>query len=212
MKSCRNKYGLTLVEVLIVIAIIAILTTIVIGVAGRVQDRANEYLIKNTLVICTTSLRQFGEYTYIYEGQYSDLRYPIDCNDFESEEIKSALQTALGGQSVTIFAVPEYSGCEMMYFFLNRVPSSREILEKIDSSLIKSEDSSGIIRTMKIGSRDYTLLRIVDPWGKTLRYDYYDENLTYYSPQREKSKKNFPVITSAGPDGIFDTSDDITSR
>ena len=52
----------------------------------------------------------------------------------------------------------------------------------------------------------YSLLRIIDPWGETLRYDYYDD---YTEPDEAR---NFPVITSAGPDGVFGTDDDIASR
>ena len=62
----------------------------------------------------------------------------------------------------------------------------------------------------------YPLLRVIDPWKATLRYDYYNELPPPLAPEdidyMKETKKTFPVITSAGPDGIFNTIDDITSR
>ena len=77
--------------------------------------------------------------------------------------------------------------------------------------MVAGKDSSGAYRQITIDTRAYPLLRVIDPWGKTLRYDYYNEDLSTV-PLMEASKKHFPVITSAGPDGIFDNSDDISSR
>ena len=67
---------------------------------------------------------------------------------------------------------------------------------------------------------EYPLLRFVDPWhersatariGKTMIYDYsYEYKLP--SGQITVVKRSFPVIRSAGPDGIFGNSDDISSR
>ena len=57
--------------------------------------------------------------------------------------------------------------------------------------------------------RVYPLLRVVDSWGKTLRYDYYLEDPTS-SPDID-TRRNVPVITSAGRDGIFDTIDDVSN-
>ena len=60
-----------------------------------------------------------------------------------------------------------------------------------------------------INGQNYPLVRIIDPWKKTLRY-------TYYYNKTTKQGDNFPVITSAGPDRKFDPNgvhiDDITSR
>jgi hypothetical protein len=70
--------------------------------------------------------------------------------------------------------------------------------------------------TVTVGGKSYPLFRVIDPWGETLRYDYYDEKPPPHSQSdiddMEKSRKTFPVITSAGPDKEFDSADDITSR
>ena len=60
--------------------------------------------------------------------------------------------------------------------------------------------------------------RIIDPWGTTLRYDYYPEYASIILAQwliikyyRDSAKRTFPVITSAGADKQFETADDISN-
>jgi hypothetical protein len=70
--------------------------------------------------------------------------------------------------------------------------------------------------TITIDSKGYPLLRIIDPWGETLRYDYYNEEPPPLTPSKindmKESKRAFPVITSAGPDKEFGSADDIRNR
>jgi hypothetical protein len=87
-------------------------------------------------------------------------------------------------------------------------------LDKIDESLITNLDSNKQPRNISITYpsgvlKDYPLSRIIDPWGTTLKYDYYYEVLI---PPDPRQKRTFPVITSAGPDKQFGTADDISSR
>jgi hypothetical protein len=109
------------------------------------------------------------------------------------------------------------SGCMVMYLFLSMVPDCAVILNRIDSSLITDQDYLGQRMNILLRRQYYPLKRIVDPWGRTLRYDYYDEWSTVFwdvvkqEKVKEKTKRTFPVITSAGPDGKFDTKDDITN-
>ena len=220
MKSYKHKYGVTLVEMLIVLAIIALLASMVIGIAGRISNQSKEQLTRNTFALLESALEQFRDYEYNYPPPYSDFDFPLDCNDYlfsnpPDFDLKTTLIDALGAANVLITSGthdPAYSGSEVLYFFLNRVPESRKTLGKIDSSLITNRDSNKQDMNITItffdgSSKDYPLLRIIDPWGKTLRYDYYDE--TTLNPD---SKRTFPVITSAGPDRNFNTPDDITSR
>jgi prepilin-type N-terminal cleavage/methylation domain-containing protein len=218
MKRRQNKTGVTLVEILVVVAIIAILVTMVIGIAARIDTQGKERLTKNTIALLTAALGQFGDYGYRYsDSNYADFKFPPDCNGFSDTDLKTELQTALG----VIVSISggthdaNYSGSEAMYFFLSRVPESRQTLDKIDKKLVTNLglDGSPMKITINPGvdEKEYPLFRVIDPWGKTLRYDYYDETKTN-PDDRRKSKKTFPVITSAGPDKEFDTADDITSR
>lgn len=215
MKSYKHKTGVTLVEILIVVAIIAILTTMVIGIAGRIDDQSKEQLTKSTIAILTAALRQFHDYEYRYKDlTYSGFDFPLDCNDFDVTNLQATLGQALGlGPGIIGGGIHqnEYSGAEALYFFLSRVPACRKTLDKIDKSLITNEDSNKQPMNIDIGGKVYPLLRVIDPWGKALRYDYYNE--WEIDPiLRQKGKRTFPVITSAGPDKKFGTADDIGSR
>jgi prepilin-type N-terminal cleavage/methylation domain-containing protein len=220
MKSYKHKYGVTLVEMLIVVAIIALLTTMVIGIAARIDNQSKERALKNTFALLESALDQFHDYEYNYPPPYSDFDFPLDCNDYSFSnppnfDVRTTLINALGAANVSITSGthnPAYSGSEVLYFFLNRVPESRKTLGKIDSSLITNRDSNKQDLNITIAfpdgsSKGYPLLRIIDPWGTTLRYDYYNEVTLDLD-----SKRTFPVITSAGPDRDFNTPDDITSR
>jgi type II secretory pathway pseudopilin PulG len=194
---------------LVVVAIVAILTTMVIGIASRIENREKEKHCRSSLALLTTALAQFHEYGFDYKGNYTEFAFPLDCNGFGGIPIRGTLGDALGvGSERVIFNDPNasYAGDEVMYLLLNMVPSSQETLAKIDRKLIAVRNG-----TITIDTRVYPLLRIIDPWGIALRYDYYDEWETDVD-KRNKSKRNFPLVISAGPDKSFGTDDDITSR
>ena len=219
MKNYEHKTGVTLVEMLIVVAIIVILTTIVIGIAARIDDQSKEQLAESTSAILTAALRQFHDYEYRYKDlAYVAFDFPLDCSGFDVPGLQATLDYALGlaPGSVVISPVvahidPNYSGCEVLYFFLSRVPESRKTLDKIDESLITNKGYNKLPMNIDIGGKVYPLLRIIDPWGTTLRYDYYNR-LELNLVLRSRGKRTFPVITSAGPDKTFGTADDISSR
>ena len=237
VKGHENKTGLTLVEMLVVVAIVVLLTTMVIGLAGRITNQSKEQLTRNTIAILTSALEQFHDFRYRYvdnpvyppaERQfYLGLDFPLDCNDFDVNAPALQLQTTLGNAlglapgSVVIDPVaahnnPSYSGSEVLYFFLSRVAESRKTLDKIDESLIShlglNNQPMNILITYPGGiTKVYPFLRINDAWGTTLRYDYYYE-LEPDPVLRQRGKKSFPQITSAGPDRKFETADDISSR
>jgi prepilin-type N-terminal cleavage/methylation domain-containing protein len=219
MKRRQNKTGVTLVEILVVVAIIAILVTMVIGIAARIDTQGKERLTENTIALLTAALGQFGDYGYSYsDSNYADFKFPLDCNNFPQNDLEGALKDALGTTTTPAITPvgahePNYSGSEALYFFLSRVPDCRETLGKIDKSLITNKGSNGADMTITIDSKGYPLLRIIDPWGKTLRYSYYDngkEGSTSEPPRN--SPRAFPVIISAGPDKEFGSADDIANR
>ncbi len=246
MKGYKHKIGATLVEILIVVAIIAILATMVVGIATRISNQSKEQLTKNTFALLNAALGQFRDYEYNYNYKapptatlaeakaesnfYRGLDFPLDCNGLPQLQLEPALAKALGATGALIMPSgvhddPNYSGSEVLYFFLNRVPTSRQTLDRIDESLITNEGSGK--QPMQINivfpgapPKRFPLLRIVDPWGTTLHYDYYPDWADYTGPNglagyfgyAGKSKRTFPEIISAGPDRIFGTGDDITSR
>jgi len=225
-------------EMLVVVAIAAVLVSMTIGIAGHIDNQGKRRLTQNTIALLNMALKQFADYGYQYRtvntinittpaGQaerdfYDNLDFPPDCSGYELDKFRYELakvQDLISPAWVVIQPDtaydPNYSGCAAMYFFLSQIPQSRATLERIDSSLLTDKDENGQQIQMRVNNEWFCLTRVIDPWGETLRYDYYDETANFLSVSavrlREQSKRNFPVITSAGPDLKFDTHDDITS-
>ena len=77
---------------------------------------------------------------------------------------------------------------EVMYEKLGSVPAARELLKRINPVYVKGDESAD------------DPLNIYDSWGTAIDY-LYDPNTG-----------NFPELVSAGPDEVFDTGDDISSK
>ncbi len=223
MKRRQNKTGVTLVEILVVVVVIAILMAAVISVATRIDTQGKEQLTEHTIALLTAALGQFGGFGFTYDAPFdANFKFPLDCSNFSDAELETELGTALN-TAVSIGPVGiiqhnnEYSGCEAMYFLLSRVPESRQTLDRLDRKVVTNLDVDGKPMEITVGSAVYPLFRVIDPWGKTLRYDYYNETPPPHSLPKDvedmaSSRKTFPVITSAGPDKKFDTDDDIKNR
>jgi type II secretory pathway pseudopilin PulG len=208
---------------LIVVGIIALLTAMIVGVARRIDNQSKERLAENTIAIINTALGQFKDYKYDYNDiNYRGFVFPLDCNGFDVtlNQPQNVLSAALGA-AVAMTPEPNttFTGCEVMYFLLSRIPECRSTLDKIDKSLITSKGTNGqpiSITIGGVGGNSYPLMRVIDPWKTTLRYDYYDERplpltKTQFNNMLE-SRRTFPVVISAGPDRIFGTSDDVKNR
>ena len=249
MKRLKFQFGLTLVEMLIVVGIVAVLASIALRLATRIEGQGKERLTRATISILNAALEQFADYDYRYPNEaYRVFDFPVDCTEYPDpcgvrpnifqptiEDVMSEPQSnrVAGAALVSpAFHRAEYSGCEAMWFFLDQVPDCRQTLDKIDKSLVRAVDANNVPLFMEIrlptpagtdSVRNYPLTRVVDAWGTTLHYDYYDEfalnSLFPADPANTLwvqamnwvvgSKKTFPVITSAGPDRLFGTSDDI---
>lgn len=222
MKIKRQNNAVTLIEMTVIAVVIIVLAAIVLGIASRAETQARENLTCSTLQLINSALDQFSE-EFQYQGLYSGLKFPLDCNGFNNVQVNAVLKPALDANTITNPSIGSkdlsYTGCEVMYFLLSLEPDSQRFLDRIDTSLIKPK----LPATIAVDGRQYPLLRIVDSWGTTLNYDYYDETLNgsinlhdnqYTRNQLEeilKTKKQFPVVTSAGPDKRFNTDDDITN-
>jgi prepilin-type N-terminal cleavage/methylation domain-containing protein len=236
MRTRAYKSGFTLIEMLMVVAIIAILISMVIGVTKRIDDQSKERLCRNTIALVGNALEQFRDFGYEYkDSYYNGLVFPLDCNGYDpttstfTYNLRDTLHNALYSANpfdppVITFPGgthdPTFSGSEALYFILSQVPDCRATLDKIDKSLLTNNgiDGNPITITLNFGATSQTLpfTRIIDPWGTALRYDYYPDYADYtggglYKDYRDSAKRTFPVITSAGPDKRFDTSDDISN-
>jgi prepilin-type N-terminal cleavage/methylation domain-containing protein len=241
MASQRSQNGLTLVEIIIAVAIVAILAGLVFTTMTSIDNKAKEQLCEGTLETLNTALRQFSDFGYEYSVDtslpstqiefYRSLKFPPDCNDYEKAAVEDEIENLVDSSGAIPVAIdtngftyePDESGIAVMYFYLSQVPDCRETLAGLDTALVKSDhNNDGDYLTIKVDGtilkpvREYPWLRVVDPWGMPLRYDYYSnkeiENFGLTWTQREQTIRNFPLLTSAGPDRKFDTDDDITNR
>ncbi len=195
MKNSRDKSGVTLIEMLVAVALIVLLASIVIGIAGRTDDKAKEQLTRNTFALLDAALEQFNDYGYRYKS--TTYSFPLDCSLMIQGDAQVLLQTELGVAAVDPAG---WLPGELWCFFLSRIPASREILGKVDESL----KTSAAITTLGVRGRVYPFVIFLDPWKMPLRYQDIDNF---------GNKLHFPLITSAGPDRDFDTvADNITNR
>ena len=210
MKNKPKQSALTLIEVLVTLAVIAILITITVGVSSRINTKAKEQLTAETIELLVTAIEKY--YDFWNDFPLIDTANTNDAVELDFDETGFEDSMQRGDTSITITDFPnnvineqKYVSSEAMYYFLNRTPDCRKILEKINSSLITANGSNNQPMTMKVdnngNTRDYDLFQINDPWKQPLRYTYNDANDT------------FPLIQSAGPDkDIYTEDDNIKSR
>ncbi len=115
MKTRRYKHGITLVEILVVIAVIAILATMVIGIAARINDQSKEKGVESIFALLEGALEEYKEFQGVFPVQA--------VVNFTSAAARS----------------------EYLYGELYSIPGSRKILEKVSDSLIKHDVDTGAI-------------------------------------------------------------------
>jgi len=159
----RTQFGLTLVEILIVVAVIVILAAMIAGVAARIDNQTKEKGMKNIFAVLEDALIEYYDYN----------------DTFPVQPEENFTQAAAHSQ--------------FLYFKLDSIPASQNIMKKISDKLIKNEYSPiGI-------PLDETPPEIYDLWGTVLDYRYI-------------AGDNFPELRSAGRDRTFGTADDISNR
>lgn len=113
MKNHKCKNGVTLVEMVVVVAIIAMLATIVIGIASRIDNRTKEKGLANIFALLESSLQEYRDYTDKFPEQV------------EKNFTKAAAHS------------------EFLYAELRSIPSSQKVLEKINDLLLKNKTATG---------------------------------------------------------------------
>ncbi len=152
----RTEAGVTLVEMLIVLAIITLLASLVIGMATHIDNQSRGRELEGTFAVLESALEEYREQTGGFPEQ-------------QDEGVATRIERS-----------------EFLYRELNRIASSRKILERISDSSIQDRTTNDIVE-------------IYDPWRSVLDYRY------------DRLINSYPQLVSAGPDGIFNTPDDITS-
>jgi len=118
MKNQKYKHGLSLIEILMAVIIIAILATMVITVASSVDNRSKEEATRAEFSLLETALQEYREFKGFFPEQ------PVK-------------------DSTDIMVVAAHS--EFLYGELYSIPDSQRILEKINASLIKHKFDTGLM-------------------------------------------------------------------
>ncbi|MCK4960345.1 MAG: type II secretion system protein [Planctomycetes bacterium] len=197
----KNR-GFTLLEIIVVVAVLAILASLVVGVGRRLREQAEERLAKGAIDIIVLALDEY----YSFHGKYpfeaiqpyisTDLKLLDDLTDGTSDGIDGTV----GGTGTHNDL---YSSSEALFYFLDNTPTSRGLIRTISATLISNKGDNGLPLTITItgSSSAIDLVRFIDPWGKSLRYTY------------DRSTDSFPLVESAGVDGDFTTvGDNISSK
>ncbi len=206
MCKLANKKGFSLVELLVVIAIISVLVTLSVGGGKMLKVQAEERLAEGGIEIIVTALELY----YDDEGGFpfeADVSYGLAS--FENDAVPGNTITVTSG-TIPVYnpldplrdSKPYYWSSQALYYFLTRSVNSNKLIATLSSRLVTNTDAGGvpIVAEVPTGTTPaIDLLRFVDPWGNALRYTYINGN-------------SFPVIESAGSDGLFGTGDDISSQ
>ena len=209
MRCKRRQSGMSLMELLVALAVILILIGTLIGVGSHVKTRANLDLTRAMLETLSTALAK-------YHSDFGDFPFDTDVDgdgdlDVLDIYLQSHLEADLGGTVSPVNSLQEKDGngdwvstasSAALFYFLDKNPSSRTIAAAVPNSLITNKDNSGAAIQFTFTAPPNNMIdlpRYIDPWKISIRYEY----LTGTA---------FPVLTSAGPDKVFDTPDDITSK
>ena len=184
-----NKNGLTIVEILVAVTIIALLAAGLYSVSNYLEKQAKIKLTESTIEALSAAIEQYRDFNGHFPFVTGTGSYGL-----------SQLQTTLNGTVVNPTDYNDiYASSDALYYILNQVPASKKIIDNLNRSLVTNKDYKGTEYFILINGVNYPLIHIIDPWKCPLRYTYKDSD-------------NFPLIESTGPDRDFNTPDDISSR
>ncbi|NLH18154.1 MAG: type II secretion system protein [Phycisphaerae bacterium] len=212
MNRKSGQTGFTLMELLVVAAIVMILASALVGVGRRLLTTAQEKLARSTIDIVVTAIEQYRSELNQFPMEYLNSMPRSVTPAFAQADLIAYLNDDLGlirmvpAKTVTISSSVENNNAvgECLYYFLNKLSASRRMIDTIADSQKTSFDTNGKPRqanyTNATGQEvTIVLIRLMDPWNSTLRYEFTPGTMS------------FPRITSAGPDRTFDTPDDLRS-
>ncbi len=195
MRRNAGQFGFTLVEMVVVIATILILASVFLGVGKYLTVRASIDLTASELEVLATALQQY----------YDDFEaFPFITNVSDSDSDGYWLDEFIGEYLAVQGTIPmdiDFESSAALFYHLQKNTNTRMIINAMTDSLVTNKDASDINVqiTLSATGEQVDLSRFIDAWGTSIRYEYADGTA-------------FPVLTSAGPDEVFDTSDDVTSQ
>ena len=231
MRRVSYNKGFSLVEMLMAVAIVLVLLTLVIKVGGNLKEQAKCQLTGCTIEIIVDALTIYyddhGQFPFEYYDEDDD--GILDAVDFDGDgdvDLDDFLSPAIGDISQITYNSganqPGYWSSQALYYHLANDHKTSRLIAALTTSVVTGKDRMGEPIVARIEKTDGSviivdLLRFVDPFVNLRSVDPfvnepkapYGEGLRY----TYRVGDNFPVITSAGPDGDFSTyGDNVSSR
>jgi len=113
MTDWKCKHGLTIVEMLVVVGIIATLAAMVLVATRRVENQSGEQVVANAFAVLKSALREYYEF----------------ADEFPRQPDR------------TVDKATALTHIQVMYAALDAVPACREILKGIDNILVQKRDN-----------------------------------------------------------------------
>lgn len=192
-----KQRAFTLIEMLVAVAIVLVLFGAMITVTKHLKAESQRRLTASAIAVLSTALDQYYENT-------SPKAYPpqIDTQTALEAALSKTITVSAGHPVPDAFPLTEDVGTvfwrsEAAYYFLTRIPQSKAILESLSNQMISNRyDGSPLRIEIPTGAAATDWVHFVDAWGTSLNYRY-------------QSGDTSPVLTSAGPDKVFGTGDDV---
>jgi prepilin-type N-terminal cleavage/methylation domain-containing protein len=128
MTKARDKFGVTLVEMLVVLGIIAVLATIIITLTRAMDTQSKERSTAHAFALLRSALREYYE----------------DTETFPLQPNKNYVTSTPAEYDELLLRV--ISHVELLYGELNSAPASRQILKQVDAALVTVDGVSPVPR------------------------------------------------------------------
>lgn len=167
MKPKIKQIGFTLVELLLVIALIVILVSMVLIATNRSRVNSEEHLTRATIELLDAALQEYYEYTNEFPRTIA-ITPDSAFDSIYSQHIAS------------------------LYAQLDSVPDSKKILLKIKDSQLKPEQADVVFEDyLEMQHPRAGYIEIVDSWGTVLDYVYDPDAMSFPMIISAGPDKNF---------------------
>jgi prepilin-type N-terminal cleavage/methylation domain-containing protein len=147
-----SRTGFTVVELLIVVAILALAAVALVGVSNYIQTQGEIALTEQSIQLLSTAVAEFHEITG---------HYPVDA----WADIGDTGSRLVGASAPDGDPNPD----ELLYLQLSLLPQTRKTISKLPGKLLAAPHDD---ITVTLGGQQTPYLRsIVDPWGERLLYE-----------------------------------------
>jgi len=207
---------------MVAVAVLAVLVGAVIGLTTHIRAQANIQLAKSTITLLGTALEQYYDYWHDYPPDCNDIDNTVDLQtilkvnpiDIWTKQDSASAKVNAPSASLSAVELQSYTGIGIAVYYLNINGMSKQIIGKLNESVLTTITANKSKMGLSIDSVDYPFYYVADPWKTPLRY-----SRTWVDPTQSRTAanfkgytKDFPKLESAGPDKKFDTEDDITSK